>query len=204
MAVPPEDKTPDIRGAIQYVVQSKDDCNIVNIKNYMTQANPGHIHYFYGSTKDGSSTFVTPTEVQFEDDVEIYFIEGSYPRQNVVINGVTYYIGWNGTSSCIRMASFAPLPSGISNFQTTTYTIPPLDPFYQLIINKISLDTYESITPNRFEFYIVDDGVNYLQTKNKVNALSSSNTYLQYPSAKAIYDAVSNNYQARDATYTKY
>lgn len=199
--IPPTDKMPDVRGATQYIASSDSNGTINYLYPSVTQENPLYIHYYYGLGIAGSGETPVARELQFDEDVEMYFEEESYPRLAVIINGTRYYFGWNQAQFTLRVASFSSIRS-LSRM--TQSTMAPLDPFYQLVINKMSLDTYESITPDRFEFYVVEDGVNYLQIKNKVNTLSSSNTYIQYPSAKAIYDAVSGNYQARDATYMKY
>lgn len=59
-----------------------------------------------------------------------------------------------------------------------------------LIINHLTLAQYQSITPDPHQLYIIDDGLEYETVNNKVTSLSVEVTDDNYPSARAVYNAV--------------
>lgn len=61
-----------------------------------------------------------------------------------------------------------------------------------LVINHLTLAQYQAMTPDPYQFYIIDDGLEYETVNNKVTSLAASTvvTSDNYPSAKAVYDAV--------------
>lgn len=59
-----------------------------------------------------------------------------------------------------------------------------------LIINHLTLAQYQSITPDPHQLYIIDDGLEYETVNNKVTSLSVEVTDDNYPSARAVYEAV--------------
>lgn len=59
-----------------------------------------------------------------------------------------------------------------------------------LIINHLTLAQYQSITPDPHQLYIIDDGLEYETVNNKVTSLSVEVTEDNYPSARAVYNAV--------------
>ena len=199
--IPPTDKMPDVRGAAQYIASSDSNGTINYLYPSVTQAHTLYIHYYYGLGIAGSGETPVARELQFNEDVVMYFEEESYPRLAVIINGTRYYFGWNAAQFTLRVASFSPIRSLP---RMTQSTMDPLAPQSQLIINKMSLEQYEAIDHNRFEFYVVDDGIEYQTVHNKLAALSAAATHNEYPSAKAIYNLARGGCVARDATYVKY
>ena len=59
-----------------------------------------------------------------------------------------------------------------------------------LVINHMTLAQYQSITPDPHQLYIIDDGLEYETVNNKVTSLSGEVTEDNYPSARAVYNAV--------------
>ena len=77
----------------------------------------------------------------------------------------------------------------------------------QGVINIIHQDQYESITPTVNEFYLVKDGNEFEITDNLVNSFNTlvpigTNSINQYyPSAKLVYDTITNNALNADTKY---
>lgn len=59
-----------------------------------------------------------------------------------------------------------------------------------LIINHLTLAQYQSITPDPHQLYVIEDGLEYETVNNKVTSLSVEVTDDNYPSARAVYEAV--------------
>ena len=64
------------------------------------------------------------------------------------------------------------------------------NPTQNLIINHLTLAQYQAITPDPHQLYIIDDGLEYETVNNKVTSLSGEVTEDNYPSARAVYNAV--------------
>ena len=60
----------------------------------------------------------------------------------------------------------------------------------QLIINKMPKSVFDTITPSATELYFVEDGIIYETQDHKTTTINSSSTDLEYPSAKAVNDAL--------------
>ena len=73
-----------------------------------------------------------------------------------------------------------------------------------LVINHMTLAQYQSITPDPHQLYIIDDGLEYETVNNKVTSLSVEVTEDNYPSARAVYNAVINAVSGIDSADNKY
>lgn len=134
------------------------------------------------------------TTAQFSVDMPQYLCEITNVRgQDWTKSGATF-LGWNEARDGSG-TMHQPLES-ISNFPVeTVYAIFQTAPYVDtatssLIINHLTLAQYQSITPNPHQLYIIDDGLEYETVNNKVTSLSGEVTEDNYPSARAVYEAV--------------